>query len=211
MWGVLWQMGLCGYTYVSIFRMHVCDLYVVGVYCYVFVYLCYIYCCLYVAYVSMYAMWYILPCVSVWYVWLSICAWCPNPGSWHINSRTYVSIFHISFSLKSFSGSMLEKLISELCLLLGSSSPTMLLYLSSTFKCTFMPTSIYAHGPLIFLSHPLIMFFRARSRSDFLLQLSWCFLFILERCLNKGLDALLLIPRCLSWQRSSAEGTELRG
>lgn len=74
---------------------------------------------------------------------------------------------------------------------------------------------IYAHLYICtrspdFLSHPLIMFFRGRSRSDFLLQLSWCFLFILERCLNKGLDALLLIPRCLSWQRT-ADGTELRG
>lgn len=132
-------------------------------------------------------------------------------SSWHMDRRTYVSIFHISFSLTSFSGSMLEKSISGLCLLLGSSSLTLLLYLSSTFECTFIPTSIYAHGPLIFLCHPLIMFFRGRSRSDFLLQLSWCFLFIWERCLNKGLDALLLIPRCLSWQRSSADGTKLRG
>lgn len=191
-------MGLCGYMYVSIFCMQVCDLHVVWVYCYVFVYVCYTYCCLYVPYESMYAMWYILPCVSVWHVWLSVCVWCPNSSFWHMDRRIYASIFHTSLSLTSFSGSMLEKSISGLCLLLRSSSLTMLLYLGPTFESTFIPTSIYAHGPLVFLCHPLIMFLRGRSRSDFLLQLSWCFLFILERCLNKGLDALLLLPRCLS-------------
>lgn len=91
----------------------------------------------------------------------------------------------------------------------------MLLYLSSTFKST----SIYAQCPLAFWNITnvpelvvtfSVMFLRGTSRGDFLLQLNGCFLFILERCLNKGLDALVLTLRCLPWQRSSVEGTKLR-
>lgn len=159
----------------------------------------------YVRYVVYIALCQCVACMTV------VCVWCPNSSSWHMDRRIYASIFHTSLSLTSFSGSMLEKSISGLCLLLRSSSLTMLRYLGPTFESTFIPTSICAHGPLVFLCHPLILFLRGRSRSDFLLQLSWCFLFILERCLNKGLDALLLLPRCLSWQRSSADGTKLRG
>lgn len=60
--------------------------------------------CVYVWYVV-----YIAVCQCVWYIWLSVCGWCPNPSFWYMDSRIYVSIFHVSFSLTSFSRSTLEK------------------------------------------------------------------------------------------------------